>query len=81
VLKKILNETAYYGEAYACRRQVVKVRVGDRMVRKGVAQPRSEWVRYPAGVVPAIIDRDTFEAAAATRMANRRYSARRCMAP
>ena len=42
MLKKILNETAYYGEAHACRRKVVKVRVGDRMVRKGFAQPRSE---------------------------------------
>lgn len=32
-LKKILNNTAYYGEAYASQRKVVKIRHGNQMVR------------------------------------------------
>ena len=53
-VKKILNNTAYYGEAYASKRKVVKVRHGNQMVRKGQARPRDEWVRYPDDVVLAL---------------------------
>jgi site-specific DNA recombinase len=81
MVKKILNETAYYGEAYANRDTRVKMRQGSRMIRKRVLRPREEWVRYPDGVVPPIIDRDTFDAASRLRAANKRTAARRCTNP
>ena len=81
MVKKILNETAYYGEAYANRATPAKVRQGSRMIRKRVLRPREEWVRYPDGVVPPIIDRQTFEAASRLRAANKRTAARRCADP
>jgi site-specific DNA recombinase len=81
MVKKMLNETAYYGEAYANRYKLVKVRHGDQMVRRKVLRPPEEWVRYPNGVVPPIIDQQTFDAARQLRHANKLTSARRLADP
>src|SRR5579859_44392 len=81
MVKKMLNETAYYGEAYANRYKLVRVRHGEQMVRRKVLRPPEEWVRYPEGVVPPIIDQQTFDAAKQLREGNKRTSARRLADP
>jgi site-specific DNA recombinase len=81
MIKKMLNDTSYYGEGYANKHQVVKVREGNRMVRRHVARPRAEWVRYPDGTVPPIIDLQTFDTAAQLRAANKRNASRNVAEP
>jgi site-specific DNA recombinase len=76
MIKKLLSDTGYYGEAYASRTRVINVREGGRIVKRRVQCPPEEWLRYPEGVVPAIIDQATFEGARRRREANKRYSAR-----
>lgn len=81
MVKKILNDASYYGEAYANRETVIKERVDGVMRKRKVPRPREEWIRYSDGVVPAIIDQQTFEAASTVRSTNKRMAARNLTNP
>jgi site-specific DNA recombinase len=78
-LSTILNNPAYVGRAVLGRSRVLPARARLRLVRRnarpspGVTQrvrgPREEWIEI---AVPALVDRETFEAAGAQLEENRK---------
>ncbi len=66
-LQRILTNPEYKGETFVWRYQSVKTKSGSR----GVDRDRSEWLRMPDGVTPAIVDPAVWEAARVRRKNNR----------
>ena len=58
VIRNILRNSAYAGEAYAFRIKHTKVPGSNRS--RHTERPRDEWVRLPDGTIPAIVDREIF---------------------
>jgi site-specific DNA recombinase len=59
VIQKLIRNPSYKGEAYVNRTMVVR----ERGKAKSVARPRSEWVPLADGIVPALVDAATWDAA------------------
>jgi site-specific DNA recombinase len=57
-VSRILRNRAYLGEAFAARTR--STRVDGK--RKRVYLPPEEWIRLPDGVIPPLVDPETFEA-------------------
>jgi site-specific DNA recombinase len=79
VVRNMLRNPAYMGEAYAFRVQQQKV-LGTNRTR-ATERPRDEWVALPDGTVPAIVDRDAFDAAQDRLRRNLEQSPRRLRDP
>jgi len=81
MVSKLLNDTAYYGAAFANKSKIVRVREGGAIVKRRMTNPESEWRAYPPGVVPPLIDQATFDAAQQVRTRNKREATRRLTTP
>jgi site-specific DNA recombinase len=79
VVRNMLRNSAYAGEAYAFRVQQTKVAGTNRM--RSVERPRDEWVPLPEGTIPAIVDRGVFGAVQDRLRRNLEQSPRRLRDP
>lgn len=58
VIRNILRNSAYAGEAYAFRIKHTKLPGTNRS--RHTERPRDEWARLPEGTIPAIVEPETF---------------------
>jgi len=77
VVQRLLRNPAYKGEAWMNRYQTTTARGR----RKQTARPEAEWVRLPDGVIPPLVDIDTWDAAQARAERNAVESARHNSSP
>jgi DNA invertase Pin-like site-specific DNA recombinase len=62
-IHRILRCEEYIGEKFSLRTQGTRVRGEDgKLVRRVQPTAPEKWIRLPDGTVPALIDRDTFDA-------------------
>ena len=59
----ILNNSAYMGKAYVYKERLLEERVPGKQRKMRERRPQDERILMPEGVVPAIIDPETFEKA------------------
>lgn len=63
-IRRYIREPAYKGETYACRWK------SARPVAKAVPRDKSEWIRLPDNVTPAIVSKELWERANAMLKTN-----------
>ena len=81
VVRNILCNPSYTGEAYAFRMKHVRVAGTHRTQTRHIPRPREEWVPLPEGTIPALVDPATFAAVQERLRRNQQQASRRLRNP